>query len=52
MFEPLTRRLREWHMRNLTRRRLHMLDNRILADMGVERDKIDAFVARLPVDAP
>ena len=50
MFEPLTRRLQAWHMRNLTRRKLSMLDNRLLADMGIERDQIGAFVARLDVD--
>ena len=47
MFEPLTRRLHAWHMRNVTRRKLAMLDDRILADMGIERDHIDGLVARL-----
>jgi Domain of unknown function (DUF1127). len=46
MFEPLTRRLHAWHMRNETRRRLMRLDDRILADMGIERDSIGDFVRR------
>ncbi|MHA6299797.1 DUF1127 domain-containing protein [Devosia sp. CAU 1758] len=50
MFEPLTRRLHDWHMRNVTRRKLSMLDTRILADMGIERDQIDDFVARLNIE--
>lgn len=50
MFEPITRRLHAWHMRNYTRRRLAMLDNRILADLGIERDQIGDFVARIDVD--
>lgn len=47
MFEPLTRRLHAWHMRNFTRRKLSMLDDRILADLGIERGGIGDFVARL-----
>lgn len=50
MFEPLTRRLRAWHLRNVTRRKLSMLDKRTLADMGIDRNAIDDFVARLPLD--
>ena len=40
MFEPIRRRLHAWHMRNYTRRRLAMLDSRILTDLGIERDQI------------
>ncbi|MNV97972.1 hypothetical protein D3C71_1931660 [compost metagenome] len=47
MFEPITRRLHAWHMRNFTRRRLNMLDNHLLADLGIERDQIDEYVAGL-----
>ncbi|SMQ85657.1 protein of unknown function [Devosia lucknowensis] len=47
MYKHLTRRLHDWHMRNVTRRKLSMLDSRILADMGIERDQIGDFVARL-----
>jgi uncharacterized protein YjiS (DUF1127 family) len=50
MFEPLTRRLHAWHLRNVTRRKLFMLDTRLLADLGIERDQINDFVARLNVD--
>jgi uncharacterized protein YjiS (DUF1127 family) len=50
MFEPLTRRLHDWHMRNVTRRKLSMLDTRTLADMGIERDQIGDFVARLKIE--
>lgn len=50
MFEPLTRRLHAWHMRNVTRRKLSMLDNRLLADLGVERDQINDFVAGLDIE--
>lgn len=46
MFERLTRRLHTWHMRNVTRRKLERLDDRILADMGIERDQIGDFVSR------
>ena len=50
LFEPITRRLHAWHMRNYTRRRLAMLDNRMLADLGIERDQIGDFVARLDIE--
>ena len=52
MFERVKLRLHIWHMRNLTRRKLHMLDNRILTDLGIERDSIDTFVDQLPPDQP
>jgi len=47
MFAPLTRRFHAWHMRNITRRKLRMLDDRLLSDMGIERDSIGDFVAGL-----
>ena len=47
MFEPLTRRLMAWHMRNVTRHRLSRLDDHLLADLGIERDHIGDFVAGL-----
>lgn len=50
MFEPITRRLQAWHIRRYTRRRLAMLDNRILADMGIERDQISDFVDRIEIE--
>ena len=50
MFEPLTRRLQAWHMHNVTRRRLSMLDARLLADIGIERGRTGDFVARLDID--
>lgn len=50
MFEPLTRRLHAWHLRSVTRRKLSQLDTRLLADLGLERDQIGDFVARLNMD--
>ena len=50
MFEPLTRRLHAWHLHNVTRRKLSMLDNRLLADLGIERDQIGDFVVRLNLE--
>ncbi|MEQ9635516.1 MAG: DUF1127 domain-containing protein [Devosia marina] len=50
MFNPIRRRLYAWHMRNYTRRRLAMLDSRILADMGIERDQIGDMVARIDIE--
>lgn len=50
MFEPLKRRLHAWHMRNITRRKLSMLDNRLLADLGIERDHIGDLVARIDAE--
>jgi Domain of unknown function (DUF1127). len=45
MFEPLTRKFQDWRLRRLTARRLHQLDDRLLADIGTRRDSIEAFVA-------
>lgn len=50
MFEPLTRRLHAWHMRNVTRRKLSMLDDHLLGDMGIERNTIGDFLARLDAE--
>ncbi|WP_297105813.1 DUF1127 domain-containing protein [uncultured Devosia sp.] len=50
MFEPITRRLHVWHIRNLTRRKLAMLDDRLLSDLGIERNQIGDYVARLNVE--
>ena len=50
MFNPIRRRLYAWHMRNYTRRRLAMLDSRILADLGIERDQIDDVIARIDIE--
>ena len=47
MFEPLTRKLVNWQQRQITIRKLRALDDRILADLGVERDAIAQFVARI-----
>ena len=49
MFEPIARRLRQWHLRSITRRKLALLDDRLLADMGVNpRDPGDCVVP-LPI---
>ena len=50
MLDNLTRRLHAWHMRNVTRRRLALLDDRILSDMGIERASIGDYVARLDAE--
>ena len=34
MFEPIRNRLRLWHLRHVARRRLSMLDDRLLADIA------------------
>ncbi|WP_338721784.1 DUF1127 domain-containing protein [Devosia sp. XK-2] len=52
MFEPITRRLYAWHMRNFTRRKLSMLDDRLLTDLGIERDCIKDYVARIEMEGP
>jgi len=45
MFEPLTRKFQTWRRRRQTLRRLHMLDDRLLADMGTCRDDLEAFIS-------
>jgi len=47
MFEPLTRKFIDWRQRRITIRKLRALDDRILADLGIERDTIPQFVARI-----
>src|SRR5690606_34810688 len=46
MFQPLALRLRNWRLRQATRRKLAMLDDRLLADIGTQRDTIGDFIAR------
>ena len=50
MFEPITRRLRNWRIRSITRRKLHLLDDRLLADIGTERSTIGEFVDGQPIE--
>jgi uncharacterized protein YjiS (DUF1127 family) len=50
MFQPITRRLWHWHLRNTTRRKLSQLDDRLLADIGTNRNSIGEFVAAQPLD--
>jgi uncharacterized protein YjiS (DUF1127 family) len=45
MFEPLTRKFTDWRMRRIAIRKLHTLDDRLLADVGTKRDDIACFVA-------
>lgn len=45
MFEPIRKRLYRWHQRNATRRRLALLDDRLLADIGTKRSGIGDFIA-------
>ena len=47
MFEPLTRKFVDRWDRIVTIRKLQALDDRILADLGVERRDIARFVARV-----
>jgi uncharacterized protein YjiS (DUF1127 family) len=44
LFDPIARRLSAWRERRLAIRRLHQLDDRLLADLGVSRDYIARFV--------
>ncbi|MBD8066268.1 DUF1127 domain-containing protein [Devosia sp. PTR5] len=44
MLSNLTKRFRTWRLRHDTARRLRALDNRLLADIGAEREAIDDFV--------
>ncbi len=48
MFAPLARKFIDWRLRNITRRKLAMLDDRMLADIGAKRDSIGDFIARRP----
>jgi uncharacterized protein YjiS (DUF1127 family) len=46
MFEPLTRKYTDWRLRRIAIRTLHTLDDRLLADLGAERESIVEFVSR------
>jgi uncharacterized protein YjiS (DUF1127 family) len=41
---PLIRRYLDWRQRRIAVRKLHNLDDRLLADMGTERGAIERFV--------
>lgn len=47
MFEPMIRKFVDWRRRRLTVRKLRGLDDRLLADLGTQRDEIDRFVANI-----
>lgn len=47
MFEPLIRRYADWRLRRIAIHRLHHLDDRLLADLGTERNQIESFVASI-----
>ncbi len=44
MFEPLARKFVDWSQRRIAVRRLHALDDRLLADVGTKREDIACFV--------
>ena len=44
LFDPIARKLHAWRERRLAIRRLHQLDDRLLADLGASRDDIVRFV--------
>jgi uncharacterized protein YjiS (DUF1127 family) len=44
MFETMRRRFADWRLRQIARRKLSMLDDRLLLDLGTERDCIGDFV--------
>lgn len=48
MFKPITNRLRRWHLRNVTRRKLSLLDDRLLIDIGTRRSGLADFIAAQP----
>lgn len=45
MFEHVRLRWQDWRLQVIARRRLAQLDDRLLADIGAERDCIGDFVA-------
>lgn len=45
MFETIGRRFRAWRQFSVTYRRLALLDDRLLADIGAERASIAEFIA-------
>ena len=47
MFEPLTRKFTDWRLRRIAIRKLHTLDDRLLADVGTTRDDIACFVSSI-----
>ena len=47
MFEPLTRKFIDWRLRRIAIRKLHTLDDRLLADVGTTRDGIRSFVSSI-----
>ena len=47
MFEPLTRKFTDWRLRRIAIRKLHTLDDRMLADVGTTRYDIDCFVSSI-----
>jgi len=46
MLEHLTRRIADWRLRRITIRKLHSLDDHLLADLGIERENITGFIDR------
>ena len=48
MFETIRIRLHFWHLRNVARRELSLLDDRLLADIGTRRGSIAKFVCTQP----
>ncbi len=45
MFEPVMSRFNDWRLRQIARRKLSMLDDRLLADLGTERETLLDFIA-------
>jgi uncharacterized protein YjiS (DUF1127 family) len=45
MFDPILQKYRNWRLRAIARRKLALMDDRLLADIGTERDCIGDFVA-------
>ena len=45
MFGPLARKFTDWRLRRIAIRKLHTLDDRLLADVGTTREDIACFVA-------
>lgn len=44
MFERLSRKFIVWHLRRVAIRKLHTLDDHLLADLGTTRENISHFV--------
>jgi uncharacterized protein YjiS (DUF1127 family) len=49
MFHPLFRKYADWRLRRIAIRRLHEMDDRLLADVGTQRDQIEHFVASIDI---